>query len=179
MATSGFMTIKDGGLLALLDEIAVHFSPQGRKIILSEVGQRIADRFEFIYPVQSNAPLEKWYVWGEDGKRHKFKSLKAQRGFFAALKRGDKKVPYPRTKEMGESLQFELVAGDDSLTVRVTVPQRGDFNPQWVIGIRQARYFEKRTFWRPLRFMAEQQETAFIEVATDVFNEVLADIGRR
>lgn len=179
MATSGFITIKDSGLLALLDEIALHFSPQGRKIILGEVGQRIADRFEFIYPDQTNAPLEKWYVWGDDGKRHKFKSLKAQKGFFAALNRGDIQVPYERTKKMGDSLQFELVTGDDSLNVRVTVPQRGSFNPQWVIGIRQARYFEKRTFWRPLRFMVEQQEEAFIEVTTDVFNEVLADLGRR
>jgi hypothetical protein len=179
MATSGFLTIKDSGLQKLLDEIERHFSPQGRKIILSEVGQRIADRFEFIYPEQTNAPLEKWYVWGDDGKRHKFKSLKAQKGFFAALKRGDIQVPYDRTQKLGESLRFELIAGDDSLNVRVTVPQKGRFNPEWVIGVRQARYFEKRTFWRPLRFMVEQQETTFIEAATDVFNEVLADLGRR
>lgn len=179
MATSGFITIKDAALLKILDELAFRFSPQGRKIILSEVGQRIAERFEFIYPDQTNAPLEKWYVWGDDGKRHKFKSLKAQRGFFAALERGDIKIPYDRTREMADSMQVELIAGDDSLNVRLTVPQRGKFNPEWVIGVRQARYFEKRTFWRPLRFMAEQQETAFIEVTNTVFDEFLSEIGRR
>lgn len=179
MATSGFITIKDAGLFKILDELSLRFSPQGRKIILSEVGQRIAKRFEFIYPEQTNAPLEKWYIWGDDGKRHKFKSLKAQRGFFAALRRGDAKVPYDRTEEMAESLYFELIAGEDSLNVRFIIPQRGDFNPNWVVGVRQARYFEKRTFWRPLRFMAEQQETAFIEVTNEVFDEFLAEIGRR
>lgn len=179
MATSGLITIKDAELLKILDELSIRFSPQGRKIILAEVGQRIAERFEFIYPDQTNAPLEKWYVWGDDGKRHKFKSLKAQRGFFAALKRGDIEIPYDRTKQMGESLQVELIAGDDSLNVRLTIPQRGTFNPEWVIGIRQARYFEKRTFWRPLRFMAEQQETAFIQATNEVFDEFLSGIGRR
>lgn len=179
MASTGFITIKDNNLLKILDELALRFSPQGRKIILSEVGQRIAERFEFIYPEQSNAELEKFYVWGDDGKKHKFKSLKAQRGFFAALRRGDIDIPYERTKQLAESLQFELIAGDDTMNVRVTVPQRVGFNPEWVIGIRQARYFEKRTFWRPLRFMVEQQETAFIQVTNEVFEEVFADLGRR
>lgn len=173
------ITLKNQQITDYLNRLQKQFSPEGIAAILEEVGRRVERVIVLKYPPQSNSPLEKRYRWS-DGKLHKFKSIRAQRGFFAALARGKIKIPSRRTGNLGRSLKIEPRVDGDTLKVRVSIPSNSPAGKYagWVVGNRQARYFDKRTKWQPLVLMINQQEKQITEAVNIALETIFEDLDR-
>lgn len=144
-------TLRDADIYAALDKVQRMFGREGQQALFEEWERRVERLVEIPYPQHTYAPLPKRYRWN-DGQLHKFKSLRAQRGFFAALRDGRAKVPYQRTNKLRDALEFALAVTNGKATLALSLQNRGRFKPEWVLGRadQQAEYFAKYTNWEPL-----------------------------
>lgn len=140
-----------------------------RQTIATLLVQRtIERRFRLKYPEATGAPMAD--MW----------TARQRRWFFWALREGRITVPYRRTNALRDSMKVEAVnVGKTNASVTLSFPQRGRFNPRWVIGERreQSRYFARRTRWQPLSVQLGQRQQELEAVVQDAVNEVLGDMN--
>lgn len=180
------LTLDTGRLDAVWDVLLKELGPQGVADILDKVGKRMGRSIVLRYPDATGAPLEQRYIW-PDGRRSKFASPKAQRGFFARLRDGRIQVPYRRTKRLARSMTYTL-----------TYPRRNSFGYETdvVVGVNESKsryavfvlggrlsrggrsqssYFARRTHWKPLDIMMSEQYVRIVEVAERALKAMVPD----
>ena len=177
--------LKDEQALSFLNRLRRNFGKEGVKLLLEEVGKRVSAVLKIQgvndYPKATGKPLAKRYRW-KDGKLHKFKSLRAQRGFFAALARGDINIPYRRTGKLAESITVTTQSKREGLVISVGIPKGSPAGKYagWVVGNPQSRYFKSRSNWKPLEVMllGKRQEKKILDAARDALASVFEDLTR-
>lgn len=167
----GRVVIDDSRVTALLNVLQVKLSDAGMQTVLKEAGRRIEQIIDLDYPPQINAPLPKLYRW-DDGKLHKFKSLRHQRGFFALLNKGVIQIPYRRTRTLARSMRVIVRVRGTTAEILVSIPDESKAGKyaKHVLGIReQSYYFKNLTRWKPLQAHLNDQLEDFIDVTLAAF----------
>lgn len=151
------ITIHDKALFEAIERVQRLFVPAGQQAVFEEWARRARSLIKVPYPAHTFAPLPLRYSWN-DGKLHKFKSLRAQRGFFAAIADGRAKVPYQRKNDLNESFEFHLAVTNGEAVLTASLADRGGFKWEWLVGRedQQSLYFRKYTNWQPLEKSIKQ-----------------------
>lgn len=176
--TSVKLTRQGKGVLAALDALRETYGRNGLIAILEEIGRRVSRVIVLRYPLQSRRPLPEVYIWG-DGELHKFKSPRHQRAFFALLRSGRIRIPYPRTGATARDFQTLFLIRENMLVVRVLMPDPKGVR-KYVLGPEgeRSRYFKERTYWKALERMIRNPQQlaeigAAVQAALDTIREAL------
>lgn len=176
MALSGFVSVDSEDLEGVLTRLVGFLEPNspGMQALLEEAARRIENITVLRYPDATGAPLPRRYRWG--GGVHKFPSLRAQRGFFARLRRGEINVPYRRTGTLARALKFKIAPDGEGVTLLASVPEKPY---KWIVGNKsqQSHYFKNLTKWRPLGEMLQDQESEYLQAAEVVFSQLAEQLG--
>lgn len=177
MLSVGFI-LEDEAVRSLVLNLVNLFSPEEITEILSNVSDTVSLYTVLTYPSQSNEPLPERYSWPTDDKLHKFASMTAQRGFFAALGSGKISVPYRRTGSLARSLKYTFTVESEMLIVSAIVPDEGrGFNPQWLLGTEdeQSLYFREHSGWNPLAVQLQATQPEILQVVINSLTSQIQD----
>ena len=166
----GRVVIDDKRVMALLQVLQFKLSDAGMQIVLGEAARRIEEMIDLRYPPQVNAPLPRRYRW-DDGKLHKFKSLRHQKAFFALLAKGVIRIPYRRTGTLARSMRILLRIRGTEAEIVVTIPDESKAGKyaRYVVGLPQSYYFRNLTIWKPLQAHLNDQQADFVDVTLAAF----------
>ena len=154
--------------------------------VARRAGLRLEERVSEYPPKQTGVPLPATYTRTSMAKKaykrpdghvvrpgdqfqSKFKSQKAQGGFFVRVYRGDISIPYKRTGTLGKSITSTVERRGDDVIIRIG--SNLDY-AQPVIGSPQAPYF--KDYWTPLQ---DNVENAIDDVREGIFNDVFEYLG--
>lgn len=185
MTLTASFEFETSGIDDLLKKLEDAVSPASLFIAYSLVARQAERIIKLKYPPQSRAPLPLRYQRRTRGGqfasgRSKFKSQRAQRGFFAKLRSGEISIPYRRTGNLGRSLVFKIVKQGDKAALAVSIPSssKAGAYADFVVGDPQDLYFAQLTQWEPLAVMLTKQAPEIeeaLKVAIESFLEDIAD----
>lgn len=171
--------LDDSDLIAVFDRLEKLFGTSGRGAIFQEIERRVERIVNLEYPPQSNNPLPRRYRWQGSPGLHKFPSPRAQRGYFAALAKGQISVPYRRKGTLGRALQFKIERRNNQLVMIAFLPETiGKFKPEWVVGTpqQQSGYFRHLSNWKSLAIQVEKQAPQINEAVKVAVDTVIEDL---
>lgn len=162
--------LQAGSVGDMLTDLRRTLGRDGLLAAYEEIARRVARIMTVSYPnaglIGARAPMAD--LWTD----------KQRRWFFAAVARGEVRLPYWRRGHLARGIQADLrVAGRDAI-LTLTVPRRGKFDPRWVIGRRdqQSRYF-RRTRWQPFWDQVRERRAEIEEITRVVVLTVVEDLG--
>jgi hypothetical protein len=138
-------------------------SPAVRQEVLKAVG-------EFAQGQMRKYP-DYTYVSRTEAYGKPFQSARQRRWFFAALRSGELKIPYPRTGTLQRGWKLEP-RGSEEMAIRNTTPYG-----RFVQNSPQARMMTLRQ-WRSLQTMLMQEKAQIQRVMQDAWNRALKRLGR-
>jgi hypothetical protein len=138
-------------------------SPAVRQEVLKSVG-------EFAQGQMRKYP-EYTYVSRKEAYGKTFQSDRQRRWFFAALRSGELKIPYPRTQTLQRGWKLEP-RGSEEISLRNATSYG-----KYVQNSPQARMMTLRQ-WRSLQTMLYQEKAQIERVIQDAWNRALKRLGR-
>lgn len=137
--------------------------------------ERLTSPQAFFAALQSAAIYYKGKIAQYPGERHDkqpFKTDKQRRGFFAKLRAGEIKVPYPRGGMLGKL--WHTVPEDGYWTQRVG-------NPQPYAGIVQGAekqsFYHKKTGWKSVPQVWREEEKSIRTIFANHFRKLTGFLG--